>query len=58
MSVLAFVGATGSTIISFILPGLFYFTLFRRNEESPQWKTYGALALAVYGVAVMAFCLT
>lgn len=55
---LAFVGATGSTIISFILPGLFYFTLFRRNEESPQWKTYGALALAVYGVAVMAFCLT
>ncbi|KAL7418940.1 hypothetical protein Q5752_006624 [Cryptotrichosporon argae] len=53
--VLSFVGSTGSTIISFILPGIFYFRLFRDDRGPTKWF---ALALAVYGVAVMVFCLT
>jgi hypothetical protein len=56
--VLSFVGATGSTIISFILPGLFYFKLFRKNDGVSRLLTWAALALAIYGVCVMAFCLT
>lgn len=57
-AVLSFVGATGSTIISFILPGLFYFKLFRHDDGAPRALTWAALALAIYGTCVMAFCLT
>ncbi|KAK8845389.1 hypothetical protein IAR55_006102 [Kwoniella newhampshirensis] len=53
--VLGFVGSTGSTIISFILPGFFYFRLFRDESGRTKWF---ALALALYGMAVMLFCLT
>lgn len=54
-TVLAWVGSTGSTIISFILPGLFYWRLYR-NE--PGVTKYAALALGIYGFAVMGFCLS
>jgi amino acid permease len=50
--VLGFVGSTGSTIISFILPGFFYFKLFRKEPGALKWF---ALALAVYGLCVMGF---
>lgn len=53
-SVLAFVGSTGSTILSFILPGAFYFNLFRQEKGMLKW---GAFALAAYGLAVMSFWL-
>ncbi|ODO01936.1 vacuolar amino acid transporter 5 [Cryptococcus wingfieldii CBS 7118] len=53
--VLAFVGSTGSTIISFILPGFFYFRLFRDEPGSTKWW---ALFLGIYGIGVMVFCLT
>ncbi|RSH90642.1 hypothetical protein EHS25_001247 [Saitozyma podzolica] len=53
--VLGFVGSTGSTIISFILPGFFYFKLFRAEEGMTKWA---ALALGIYGLLVMTFCLT
>ncbi|WVQ76391.1 hypothetical protein IAR50_006057 [Cryptococcus sp. DSM 104548] len=53
--VLAFVGSTGSTIISFILPGFFYFRLFRDEPGTTKWW---ALFLGIYGIGVMAFCLT
>ncbi|KAK4684951.1 hypothetical protein P7C73_g5205, partial [Tremellales sp. Uapishka_1] len=53
--VLGFVGSTGSTIISFILPGFFYFRLFRSEPGATKWF---ALALGIYGLAVMGFCLT
>ncbi|WWC67093.1 uncharacterized protein I206_101000 [Kwoniella pini CBS 10737] len=53
--VLGFVGSTGSTIITFILPGFFYFRLFREEAGMTKWW---ALALGVYGFFVMAFCLT
>ncbi|KAI9254456.1 transmembrane amino acid transporter protein-domain-containing protein [Phascolomyces articulosus] len=54
--VLAFVGSTGSTAVSFILPGLFYFKL---NENQP-W-TFGkttSLILAIFGFTVMTVCLS
>lgn len=51
-AVLGFVGSTGSTIISFILPGFFYFRLFRDEKGPTKWF---ALALGIYGIAVMAF---
>lgn len=50
--VLGFVGSTGSTTISFILPGVFYFKLFRNEPGATKWA---ALALGCYGFAVMAF---
>ena len=50
--VLGFVGSTGSTIISFILPGFFYFRMFRNEAGPTKWF---ALALGIYGIAVMAF---
>jgi amino acid permease len=50
--VLGFVGSTGSTIISFILPGFFYFKLFRDEPGATKWA---ALALGIYGLAVMVF---
>ncbi|ORZ05612.1 transmembrane amino acid transporter protein-domain-containing protein [Absidia repens] len=54
--VLAFVGSTGSTTISFILPGLFYFKI---HENEPwEGKKITALMLAVYGFMVMVICLT
>ncbi|ORX48822.1 hypothetical protein DM01DRAFT_1338478 [Hesseltinella vesiculosa] len=54
--VFAFVGSTGSTTISFILPGLFYFKI----HENDPWNTgkIASLALAIYGILVMVVCLT
>ena len=56
--VLAFVGSTGSTTISFILPGLFYRAL-SKNDDDPQrrWLRIGSRLLVVYGFSVMIFCL-
>ncbi|KZT55824.1 hypothetical protein CALCODRAFT_556245 [Calocera cornea HHB12733] len=56
--VLSFVGSTGSTTISFILPGLLYFQLFRHDRDSSRTLKWGALALAVYGVFILIFCLS
>ncbi|KAJ7464531.1 transmembrane amino acid transporter protein-domain-containing protein [Mycena latifolia] len=56
--VLSFVGSTGSTTISFILPGLFYWQLTRADRNRNNALSLGALALAVYGAFVFVFCLT
>ncbi|KAI8370122.1 transmembrane amino acid transporter protein-domain-containing protein [Choanephora cucurbitarum] len=54
--VLSFVGSTGSTIISFILPGMFYYKL---HQNSPWHSTKViAILLAVYGTFIMTVCLT
>jgi amino acid permease len=64
--VLSLVGSTGSTTISFILPGIFYWKL---TEPAPGRRDYrrslkqrvlrwSAGALAVYGVCIMIICLT
>ncbi|OZJ04345.1 hypothetical protein BZG36_02388 [Bifiguratus adelaidae] len=53
--VLSFVGSTGSTIISFVLPGLFYYKL---QENQPMTKSKAiAIGLACYGMIVMIVCL-
>jgi amino acid permease len=55
--VLSFVGSTGSTSISFILPGLFYFKIFR-DDAWYHWKRLVSLFLIIYGLLVMTICLT
>lgn len=50
--VLAVVGATGSTSISFILPGIFGYKLL----DTPSYR-YTGLALAIWGMCVMVLSL-
>jgi len=54
--VLSFVGSTGSTTISFILPGLFYWKL-SRDDPSCRRLNLGAVALLIYGCFIFVFCL-
>ncbi|KAH9839693.1 transmembrane amino acid transporter protein-domain-containing protein [Rhodofomes roseus] len=56
--VLSFVGSTGSTTISFILPGLFYWKLSHTDPTASKTLSRAALALAVYGMCVFVFCLS
>ncbi|KAJ1306937.1 hypothetical protein OPQ81_007918 [Rhizoctonia solani] len=56
--ILSFVGSTGSTTISFILPGLFYFKMFRNDPGHSRALLGAALALALYGILIFVFCLT
>lgn len=62
--VLAFVGSTGSTSISFILPGLFGYLLIKpingteRLDKLESFCKYGGLALAIWGILVMIVCLS
>ncbi|KAH7101483.1 transmembrane amino acid transporter protein-domain-containing protein [Auriculariales sp. MPI-PUGE-AT-0066] len=56
--VFGFVGSTGSTTISFILPGLFYFKLFKDEPDEYRWVRPASLALMIYGILVMIFCLS
>ncbi|CAG8575779.1 2755_t:CDS:2 [Paraglomus occultum] len=54
--VLSFVGSTGSTTISFILPGIFYYKL--HQDEPWDKEKVTAVCLASYGCVVMVVCLT
>jgi len=56
--VLSFVGSTGSTTISFILPGLFFWKLTRDDPEESKLLNRAALALAIYGSCILVFCLS
>ncbi|PCH36218.1 vacuolar amino acid transporter 5 [Wolfiporia cocos MD-104 SS10] len=56
--VLSFVGSTGSTTISFILPGLFYWKLSHSDPSSNKTMSRAALALAIYGICIFIFCLS
>ena len=53
--VLAIVGATGSTLISYILPGLFYVVLYR--DEGWSVERMLAAALLGWGMIVVPLCL-
>jgi len=55
--VLSFVGSTGSTTISFILPGLFYWKLTQNDPNASKPLNRAALALAIYGIFIFVFCL-
>lgn len=61
--VLAFVGSTGSTSISFILPGLFGYLLIKplsglELTKLEKFSKYGGLALSIWGFVVMIVCLS
>ncbi|EKM81692.1 hypothetical protein AGABI1DRAFT_111957 [Agaricus bisporus var. burnettii JB137-S8] len=55
--VLSFVGSTGSTTISFILPGLLYWKLTRDDPSANKTLNWAAFVLMVYGIFVFVFCL-
>jgi len=52
--VLAFVGATGSTLVSFIIPGMCFWKL-NQGSNAEKWAS---IILFIYGVTVMIVCLT
>ncbi|KAI0794162.1 vacuolar amino acid transporter 5 [Fomes fomentarius] len=56
--VLSFVGSTGSTTISFILPGLFWWKLSRDDPSANKTLSRASLALALYGSFIFVFCLS
>lgn len=59
--ILSLVGATGSTIVSYILPGFCYYLTFKDridNIRNPKWKLYGALFQGVIGIIIIPICLT
>ncbi|GBE86648.1 transmembrane amino acid transporter protein-domain-containing protein [Sparassis latifolia] len=56
--VLSFVGSTGSTTISFILPGFFYWKLTQNDPGANKLMTRAALGLAIYGIFIFVFCLS
>ncbi|CAG8713526.1 16160_t:CDS:1, partial [Cetraspora pellucida] len=49
--VLAFVGSTGSTAVSFILPGIFYYKF--HEDTSWNYRKILSVFLIVYGCLVM-----
>ena len=55
--VLSLVGATGSTAVSYILPGFFFYYTFTA-EEAPAWKRRLALAQGILGLAIVPIFLT
>ncbi|KAI0717978.1 vacuolar amino acid transporter 5 [Cerioporus squamosus] len=56
--VLSFVGSTGSTTISFILPGLFWWKLSRDDPSANKTLSRASLGLAIYGMFIFVFCLS
>ncbi|EEB08122.1 vacuolar amino acid efflux transporter Avt8 [Schizosaccharomyces japonicus yFS275] len=63
--VLAFVGSTGSTAISFILPGFLYYAISIKasvpegiSRKAVSIARKSALALTIYGITVMILCLS
>jgi amino acid permease len=55
--ILSIVGATGSTIVSYILPGFVYYLTFKDDISSPKWKTHLALFQGILGLIIMPVCL-
>eukprot|EP00128_Syssomonas_multiformis_P009843 Colp12_sorted_trinity150504_noHs@11709 len=55
-TVLAVCGATGSTTVSYILPGFFYYYTFQ--NEGPAWKRNLALAQGIIGLCIIPIGLT
>ncbi|KAF8555998.1 vacuolar amino acid transporter 5 [Imleria badia] len=55
--VLSFVGSTGSTTVSFILPGLFFWKLSKDDPSVSRLLNRSALALAIYGCGIFVLCL-
>lgn len=56
--VLGFVGATGSTMVSYILPGFCFYYIFKDEAKAPKWKLYLSFAQGVLGLILIPVCLT
>ncbi len=54
--ILAIIGSTGATVITYILPGAAYYTM--HTNQGPAWKRYAAAVLFGLGVIIMPVCLT
>jgi len=54
---LALVGATGSTIVSYILPGGFFYALHKDDPETPLWKKYASFTQLCVGILLIPTCL-
>lgn len=54
--VIALVGATGSTIITYVLPGSVYWKIYEDNGLT--WKRIAAGGLFVLGCLIMPVCVT
>ena len=54
--VFSLIGATGSTIITYILPGAAYYVLHPPGV-GPDWMRNVAYAYVVFGCIIMPFCL-
>ena len=55
---LALVGATGSTAVSYILPGGFYYMLHKDDPQAPKWKVYAAFTQMCIGCILVPTCLS
>lgn len=53
--ILALVGGTASTIISYILPGAAYYKM--HTYDGPTWKRYAAATMFFIGIAITPICL-
>ena len=47
--ILELIGATGATMVTFILPGAAYYIMFSKNSEGPPWKIYLAAFFFCFG---------
>jgi amino acid permease len=54
--ILALIGASGSTAVSYILPGFFYYFSFGEHE-GPAWKRNLALLQGLTGLTIVPLCL-
>ncbi len=55
--ILAVVGATGSTLVSYILPGLIY-TVMHTGLAHQTWEYRFAFAVLLIGIGLIPVCLT
>ena len=55
---LGVVGATGSTMVSYILPSAFYLQMHRLDDSVPRWTKLAASIQLLVGLVVMPLSLT
>ena len=58
--ILGIVGSSGISVISFVLPGLFYWNMDGVDRMDREWykcKKFGGLFFVVFGVILIPFCI-
>eukprot|EP01084_Bolivina_argentea_P081761 148032_1 len=55
--IFAIVGSTGTTVIAFILPGLFYYNYQFKYKKQNKWKRKCALFFTIAGIVFIPFCI-